>query len=97
LGVPVHRRTKHFEVALPDAFAGCEAQVYLMVQHDDGRWSLSTYAGAIELSERVEEVPAEGVNATSAAGAHEVDVPAADAKDPEGAAIRRRRTPSGMP
>ena len=45
LAAPVHRRDKRISVALPDAFAGHTAQLYLMVQSDDGRWSESEYVG----------------------------------------------------
>ena len=53
LSAPAYRRDRRIAVALPDSYAGCEAQVYLMVQHANGRWSETVYAGAIALSEVV--------------------------------------------
>jgi hypothetical protein len=56
LAAPVHRRDKRISVALPDAFAGHTAHLYLMVQTDDGRWSDTTYAGSLLLTEMTEDV-----------------------------------------
>jgi hypothetical protein len=56
LAAPVHRRDKRISVALPDAFAGHTAQLYIMVQSDDGRWSESTYIGNLTLSELIESM-----------------------------------------
>ena len=39
LAAPVHRRTRHIEVLLPDAMAGQAVMLYLMVQERTGRWS----------------------------------------------------------
>jgi len=55
LAAPVHRRDKRLAVALPDEYAGHQAQAYLMVQADDGRWSLSAYAGEIVFNELLAE------------------------------------------
>jgi len=55
LAAPVHRRDKRMAVALPDEYAGHRAQVYLMVQAPDGRWSPSAYAGEIALNEQLAE------------------------------------------
>lgn len=43
LSAPAYRREKHLRLALPDAFADCELHAYLMVRHDDGRWSPTLY------------------------------------------------------
>ena len=56
LAAPVHRRDKRISVALPDAFAGHTAHLYLMVQSDDGRWSETSYAGSLTLTEMVENM-----------------------------------------
>ena len=53
LTAPTYRRDKRISVALPDRFAGHNAQIYLMVNSADGRWSDSLYAGEIALSELV--------------------------------------------
>lgn len=55
---PVHRRTKHIAVALPDDFAGQEVHLYGMVQDDNGEWSETIYAGCITLARRQIEVVA---------------------------------------
>lgn len=60
LTAAVHRCDKRIAVALPDHFAGREAQVYLMVQTTDGRWSDSQYVGAICLTEN--ELPVREIN-----------------------------------
>jgi hypothetical protein len=49
LAAPVYRRDKRISVALPDAFAGHTAHLYLMVQTDDGHWSETSYAGSLLL------------------------------------------------
>ena len=51
LSAPAYRGDKRIAVALPDAFAGHEAQVYLMVESQDGRWSDSLHCGAINQGE----------------------------------------------
>lgn len=56
LAAPVYRRDKRVTVALPDAYAGHTAQLFLMVQDDDGRWSETVYAGSLPLTEVEEEV-----------------------------------------
>lgn len=53
LSAPAYRRDKRIALALPDEYAGHDAQVYLMVQSPDGRWSDSLYAGEIALNEIV--------------------------------------------
>ena len=42
---PVHRRAGRLAVALPDAFAGCEVQLWGLVQDRNGRWADSVYIG----------------------------------------------------
>ena len=53
LTAPTYRRDKRISVALPDRYAGHNAQIYLMVNSADDRWSDSLYAGEIALSELV--------------------------------------------
>ena len=56
LSAPAYRGDKRLAMALPDAFAGHEAQVYLMVTSRDGRWSDSLYAGPVCEGERKKDV-----------------------------------------
>ena len=51
LSAPVFRRDKRISLALPDDFAGCEVQLYLMVQDEKGDWGDSVYGGAMTLDE----------------------------------------------
>ena len=51
LSAPVYRNEKRISVSLPDPYAGHEAQLYLMVQHQSGTWSNSLYLGSLPLSE----------------------------------------------
>ena len=56
LSAPAYRGDKRIAMVLPDAFAGHEAQVYLMVMSRDGRWSDSLYAGPVCEGERKKDV-----------------------------------------
>lgn len=51
LAAPVYRAARRVAASLPDAFAGCEVQVYGMVQDEQGRWSETIYAGSLTLDE----------------------------------------------
>ena len=68
LSAPAYRRDKRIALALPDEYAGHDAQVYLMVQSPDGRWSDSLYAGEIALNEIVAMEEEDLESAPSAAG-----------------------------
>lgn len=90
LSAPAYRRDRRIAVALPDNYAGCEAQVYLMVQHADGRWSESVYAGGIMLNEMCGETEGEvtegqmdvaAPNAAAGGGIVGEDCPAATVAD----------------
>ena len=51
LAAPVYRSARRLAVSLPDAFAGRNAQIYGMVQDEQGRWSETLYVGALVLDE----------------------------------------------
>ena len=51
LAAPVYRTARRVAVCLPEAFAGCEAQLYGMVQNEQGLWSETQYIGALWLTE----------------------------------------------
>lgn len=57
LSAPVYRNEKRISVSLPDPYAGHEAQLYLMVQHQSGTWSNSLYLGSLPLSELNDSEP----------------------------------------
>ena len=62
LSAPAYRGDKRLAVALPDAFAGHETQVYLMVESDDGRWSDSLHCGAIDQGEALPQQEGESAD-----------------------------------
>ncbi len=47
LSAPAYRMDKRLALQLPDALAGHELQVYLLVQSQDDRWSDSVYCGHV--------------------------------------------------
>ena len=90
LSAPVYRREKRLSVSLPDQYAGHEAQAYLMVQKADGRWSVSTYAGAVTLDETAAEPVTEAADSQYVDAADATvggcEMPADTAPAPAGAA-----------
>ena len=62
LSAPAYRGDKRLAVALPDAFAGHETQVYLRVESDDGRWSDSLHCGAIDQGEALPQQEGESAD-----------------------------------
>ncbi|MCR5444684.1 MAG: DUF6266 family protein [Bacteroidales bacterium] len=54
LSAPAYRMDKRLALQLPDALAGHELQVYLLVQSQDGRWSDSVYCGSVMEGERLD-------------------------------------------
>ena len=70
LSAPSYRRERRIAVALPDEFAGCEWHAYLMVRHDDGRWSETVYVEPAPTGEQgAAAAPAAGPQPSAAATA----------------------------
>lgn len=86
LSAPAYRGDKRIAVALPDYYAGHEAQVYLMVASEDGRWSESLYCGAISEGEGS---PSDQAGLTSQASPTSLASEASEAAD-SGAGVPQR-------
>ena len=66
LAAPVYRREGRLSVALPDAYAGCDVQLWGMVQDRQGRWSETIYIGHGPLEEGAMDDEAAAADGTGA-------------------------------
>ena len=91
MSAPAHRRDQRVAVALPNKYAGHEAQVYLMVQNaQTGEWSMSRHLGAINIGEVIDLTTGElsGSTAPAATGGSALGIVGAEDHQPALAAER---------
>ena len=95
LSAPVYRRSGLLQAVLPEVMAGCEVQLWGLVQDAQGRWSETLYVGYGPLVPETES--ADGVN-LAVPSEDTADAPAtASAADPGKPGINGTKQPATAP